>query len=393
MNKLKALRKSIFYISFPFSFIGFMLPLYAASIGASAVEIGFLYSIFSLFTILIRPAVGRLIDNKGRKVGVVVGIGLYCFSNLLFLLSQNYVYLLFARGFQSLGASFLWISVSTIVSDISFNQNRSENFGIINQTLNKGRFIGVLIGFYILFNNFFENPFKIIFLIYLLTSLFSLYNSIMTVEDTIGYKEDYEERSIKDMKKLTYFLLAVGILSFLFSLTSSIYLIYVKENITNKLYLISYLFLPEAILSLFLPKIFGRIADRMNREKIMLIGILTIGIFYLLIPLTKDYYTFMIIHTLIVIVSMFYGPAQSALIIDFVGENQRGQSYGMYNFAIGIGGIFGPIIGAYIYQYLGNSIIFYTQGISLIIFILAFLFIQTKGRKREDILGRKTKEI
>lgn len=67
MNNLKALKKSIFYISFPFSLIGFLFPVYAHSIGVSVIELGIIYSVFSLFTILIRPVVGFLIDKKVGK--------------------------------------------------------------------------------------------------------------------------------------------------------------------------------------------------------------------------------------------------------------------------------------------------------------------------------------
>ena len=35
MDNLKALRKSVFYISFPFSFIAFLFPIYAYSTGIS----------------------------------------------------------------------------------------------------------------------------------------------------------------------------------------------------------------------------------------------------------------------------------------------------------------------------------------------------------------------
>ena len=40
-----------------FSLIGFLFPVYAYSKGASTMEIGLSYSIFFLFTILMRPLV------------------------------------------------------------------------------------------------------------------------------------------------------------------------------------------------------------------------------------------------------------------------------------------------------------------------------------------------
>ncbi|MCF6462563.1 MFS transporter [Clostridium sp. Cult1] len=366
MNNLKALKKSIFYISFPFSLIGFLFPVYAHSIGVSVIELGIIYSVFSLFTILIRPVVGLLIDKKGRKIGVVLGVVFYCLVNLLFLMGNSFKYLLIVRIFQGIGGSFLWISIDTIISDISNESNRSENFGIINESLSKGGFLGAFIGFTIIYNNFFNDSFRILFFIYLITSLISLYYAVSKVEETISYKKSYEEDMIKNYKNFNLFLVLMGSLAFISSLTAHTYLIYVRENITDQLYLINYLFIPSAILSMFLPNKFGKVSDRYDRRKILCSGILVLGILYLLIPAINNYYYFIVINTLIAITSMFYGPAQSALVVDIVGDNQRGKSYGKYKFALGIGGMLGSMLGAFVYEQIGNAIVFYIKGIMLI---------------------------
>ncbi len=391
MNNLKALKKSVFYISFPLSLIGFLFPVYAHSMGVSVMELGVIYSVFSLFSILMRPAVGLLIDKKGRKLGVILGIIFYCLVNFFLLIGNDFKYLLTVRIFQSIASSFLWISIDTIISDISHRSNRSESFGIIDESLNKGGFLGSFIGFTIIFNNLFNNPFKTVFFVYLITSLISLFYAVFKVEETISLKKSYEEDVINNNKSFNLFLILMGSLAFISSLTAHTYLVYVRENITDKLYLISYLFIPSAVLSMFLPNKFGKISDRYDRRKILCSGILVLGILYLLIPTVNNYYYFIIINTLIAITSMFFGPAQSALVIDVVGENQRGKSYGKYKFALGIGGILGPIVGAFIYEQIGNTIVFYIKGIMLIgISILASKLINV-GNKSIKI--ENTREI
>lgn len=391
MNSLKALKKSAFYISFPFSLIGFLFPVYAHSMGISVMEVGVIYSAFSLFTILMRPAVGHLIDKRGRKVGIVLGIVFYCLMNLLFLIGNDFKYLLTARIFQGIGSSFLWISIDTIISDISHKNNRSENFGIIDESINKGSFLGAFIGFTIIFNDLFNNPFKAAFFISLGASLISLYYSVFKVEETIEIKKNYEDDTIKNSKGFNLFLILMGLHALISTMTAHTYLIYVRENITDKLHLISYLFIPGAILSMFLPNKFGKFSDRYNRRKILFIGIFAMGILYFLIPATNSYYYFMIINTLIAITTMFYGPAQSALVIDVVGDNQRGKSYGKYKFALGIGGILGPMIGTYIYEYIGNRTVFNIKGIMLIgISILVFKLIDVKAEFTKVKNSRET---
>lgn len=62
---LATLQTSIFLVSFPFGIIAFVLPIYSRQRGASALEIGSLFSAFSLATVLLRPLVGRAIDRAG----------------------------------------------------------------------------------------------------------------------------------------------------------------------------------------------------------------------------------------------------------------------------------------------------------------------------------------
>jgi MFS family permease len=52
------LRRAIFLVSMPFFMLGLLLPVYGKQIGASVVEIGLFFSVFSLVTVLLRPLAG-----------------------------------------------------------------------------------------------------------------------------------------------------------------------------------------------------------------------------------------------------------------------------------------------------------------------------------------------
>jgi hypothetical protein len=44
---IPTIRRSIFLISLPFGILGFVLPIYGKALGASALEIGLFFSVFS----------------------------------------------------------------------------------------------------------------------------------------------------------------------------------------------------------------------------------------------------------------------------------------------------------------------------------------------------------
>ena len=63
---LQTLRRSVWLVSLPFFILGLLLPIYGREIGASVVEIGLFFAVFSLMTVLLRPFVGWGLDRFGR---------------------------------------------------------------------------------------------------------------------------------------------------------------------------------------------------------------------------------------------------------------------------------------------------------------------------------------
>lgn len=371
MNKLKGVSKTVFYISFPLSFIGFILPIYASNLGSGPVEIGILYSIVSLCSIIIRPFVGKWIDKKGRRNGIIIGTLAYAAAIGLYFIANNYINILIARMIQSIAASFLWISVNAMVADVSDDRDRSKNFGIIEQYSNRGACIGSCIGFTIMFSSNHNQRLQFVFLVYLFIAIYAFINSMKNTNETIIPEDTKVEKEIENDRQFFKYIIIMGILSLISSIMAPIYLVYLKETITKDLALISFLFVPGSIMAMFLPAKIGKLSDRIGRKVMLVAGMLLSGVFTIIIPLVKGYYAFMGLYTLIALSELISSPAESALVAEITGGNHRGKAYGNYRFATGIGGIIGPLLGTVVYQYLGKGTIFYIEGVSLVIAAIA----------------------
>lgn len=392
LKNLEGLGKSLFYISFPISFMAFILPIYATNMGASPIEVGLLYSVFSLFSILARPFVGVWIDKAGRKKGFIVGLIAYVVVMVLFMIGNSYKYILVARIVQSIASSFMWISVFTMIADVSDSNNKSKNLGHIDQLANRGEMIGSAIGFTVFFSGQFHDPFKYIFMIYIVFSILGLYYGITKAKETLQEVCEPTKDIIEPERlggKFIKFLVIMGILSFVSSMIAPIFLLYLREHITKDLTLLSFLFLPTVILSTFLPRKFGQFADKYGRKKMLVVGMLLQSLFVVFIPFVKDYYGFMALYSFFSASAMLRFPAQTALVTEITGNRKRGKNYGLYCFATGLGGIIGPILGSSIYQHLGNEIIFYVQGGTLLIVAMVISsFLRSKQLKSSSIYGK-----
>lgn len=68
----------------PIFIVGLMLPLYGKAIGASIIQVGLFFSIFSIMTIILRPLVGWGLDHFGRRNFFLAGLAGYTLTMVSF---------------------------------------------------------------------------------------------------------------------------------------------------------------------------------------------------------------------------------------------------------------------------------------------------------------------
>ena len=86
---LQSLRQVLFLVSAPLFFITFAIPVQAKQLGASALEIGALFSLFTISLMILRPLVGFAIDKYGRKPFVVIAMAIYCVANIFYAFATD----------------------------------------------------------------------------------------------------------------------------------------------------------------------------------------------------------------------------------------------------------------------------------------------------------------
>ena len=126
-----------------------ILPLYAKTFAASGVEIGLVFTAFSISRALLGPFVGRLSDHVGRKSLMLVGLGIYAVISVLYVSADSLWELGLFRFLQGIGSVMVGPLAQAYVGDMTprGKEGRYMNAFYASQFLGIG--IGPLLGGFI----------------------------------------------------------------------------------------------------------------------------------------------------------------------------------------------------------------------------------------------------
>ena len=115
-----------FFFFASFQLLMVPLPLYIAQIGGEAAAVGLVMATFALAAVLVRPLMGRLVDTLGRRPLLLLGIGLFILSPLLFIFATSIPLLMAARALQGVGLAAFTIASTTWIADLVPASRRGE---------------------------------------------------------------------------------------------------------------------------------------------------------------------------------------------------------------------------------------------------------------------------
>lgn len=122
-----------------------LLPFYAQRFHATPVQIGLLFTSYSLTQLLFAPLLGRLSDRVGRRPLMLASIAGSVASYLLFAFAPSYAVLLFARSLSGLAAANYAIA-QAYMADVSAPEERSKAMGLVGAAFGLGFVLGPALG-------------------------------------------------------------------------------------------------------------------------------------------------------------------------------------------------------------------------------------------------------
>ena len=122
-----------FYVSF-YALLT-ILPLYVKAIGGTPFQIGLIIGLFAFVAMLSRPPAGWMIDTRGVRIVLVLGMLVFVIASFAYMAAHSVVTILIVRLFHGLGMGLFPTAATVVVAQVTPPTRRGEAmgwFGIAN---------------------------------------------------------------------------------------------------------------------------------------------------------------------------------------------------------------------------------------------------------------------
>ena len=351
-------------------------------INANSLVTGVVLSIYPIFEAISAAPTGMYVDRHGRKRMLLFGLTSITILTFLIGLSRDTLFIAFVHGVMGVSAAAIIVSTLTMITDLTKISDRGVGMGLFDLANIAGYAGGILIGTG-LYTTFETNPSYVFFATATLLLTATILAKILVIEPP--HEQLTAPLTFNFFKALSWKI--KSLLPLWFALTT---LVGIAFFIPKALSLHGFT-VGESGLLLFAgaaglgvgATIFGRISDKIGREKTMWIGI--VGMLILLPTLALSLspetnpncpsfgvYLYVIAPSALMVSALV--PSILALVGDTSRSTLRGSAMGLYSIMLSLGIALGNVVGGASGQIGGlPAILYVAEGLFLAAVILTLI--------------------
>ena len=134
----------LFYLSF--YLILPVMPLYVASLGGTPFQLGLIIGLFASMAMVVRPPAGWIIDTRGSRRVLLVGMVIFLLASLGYALARSVEGILVLRVFHGLGMGLFPTAATVVVAELAPLARRGEAMGWFGIANSAGLVVGPALG-------------------------------------------------------------------------------------------------------------------------------------------------------------------------------------------------------------------------------------------------------
>jgi MFS transporter, DHA1 family, multidrug resistance protein len=352
--------------------VGIVIPLfprYAATLGATGIWIGAIFSAFALSRALFLPLFGRLSDDHGRRRLIISGLCMYSLISFLYTLAGSVYEITALRFIHGIASAMVLPVAIAYISEIAPTGEEGRFVGSFASSISLGMSFGPFIGGVI------SDIFTMDAVFHAMTLL-----SLAALATVFFFLPDLPSRPVKKSPiraVIAYKPLRGPILyQLMYALANGTFMVFLpvaaiqtgglSASETGLVILVSVLATP--IFQFF----FSRTADHFDRYYLIAGGTAMIGTSLLVLPEFTGLLPYLIAALLMGVGRAVSLPAMYAVVTVAGREVGQGSASALVNTVLSIGLVISPLFSGMVMDLSGTQVVFYVAGIASI--CCTFLF-------------------
>ncbi len=373
---LKLIFLSIFALGFGYGLYFYLAPVFARQIGATAVQVGIIYTVFYLVTGLIAIPGGLLADRFNLKSVIAYTWFFMIPAGFLYYVATSWETLLIANIFGGL-SMINSPAVAVYIAKKSPPERLARSYTIVYSSFAAGMVVSPLLGGYI------ANQYSIRLIFLIATALFiisAILIMFISREDPVSAKG--EKLLLKLLKESRFIgtILYFSLIFFVIYISQPFLTPFLREFRGFSLTEIGFLGAANSLGAVILGPFMGHLADVYSRRIALIVALIFVFI-GAVVFLSFDSFTAMLIAFIFFgVVEGFY--SLSGAIISSMSEGlPAGLAFGFFRSISGSVAFIGPFVGGLLFD-VDFKLPFTVSAISALILILATVtapFLKGKG--------------
>ncbi|MCX6260558.1 MAG: MFS transporter [Bacteroidia bacterium] len=355
-----------------------VMPMFLMSIGASKTSLALIEGIAESTAALIKALSGFWSDKIGKnKPFMLIGYGLSALIIPLYTFVVSPIQVLLLRFVERFGKGIRTAPRDSLIAGSIAEGDSGRSFGLQKAMDNSGAIAGPLIAFAMLSS--LPGSYRMIFLIAGIPAILAIFVLLFGIKEARKNKQElFAKFHFKEFPAKYYFFLGI---IFVFTLGNSTdALLMVKANdVGVKVALIPLVYLVTNVVSVFASIPVGSLADKVGKEKILIVGFLIYAVVYYGFGITTSTGAIIALFALYGLYSAATDGIQKAFISDMIDKNKKGTGLGIYNALLGITLLPASLIAGSLYDKVNSSVPFYfgavtaaTSAILMLIYSLKY---------------------
>jgi MFS family permease len=364
-----------------------IMPVFAVSLGANGFALGLIIAAFSISRGILQPIVGSLSDRWGRKGFMVTGLLVYAFVGLFLPEANSISNLVMIRAFHGIGSAMIVPVAMAYVSDMAPLGQEGRFMGMLNIAI----FIGI--GGGPLFGGFFTDLWGMASAFYAMAGLSCFAMLLVLFKMPVMESGTHRKPPLGIFKALVSMLsnrrtggiLLARMSTMIIMVPTMAFLPLLMDQWFDATGMqIGVVIACRTLVNALLQTPCGRMADRLDKVRLLQIGCLIVSCVICLVPLAGSFWWLLFLFIILGMGEAVIWPVLGALATQDGRYYGQGTMMGVFSLAMSVGIFLGAIGAGISMDLLGLKWSFINIGIVVLILTMVAAWLIRTGHMVQE---------